>query len=248
VLDPLRSIGAAIGGPMQEWADSAIGSLPVPPGLQPDAEDLRARIDELQTRNDELNARADRLAEQLANGGDAAELDAQTSLESVVSARVVAAGTAFTRSTIAVAAGTDQGVRVDDAVLSGGAVVGRVVAVDGSSSTVRLISDPASSVAVRLRGSRQTALAVGASDPNSVPLDMFDPLAAVDPGQEVVTVGSVGGRPFPPGLPVGTIADASGPVGSLDRRVTVEPLAHLTALDRVQILAASSDGAQQVTR
>ena len=93
----------------------------------------------------------------------------------------------------------------DTAVLSGGALVGRVTEVSRSTATVQLINDADSQVAVRVRDSRELALVSGASQGSELQLELFDPLVQIKPDQRLVTVGSPGGRPFPPGLAVGSV-------------------------------------------
>lgn len=239
--DHLRAAGNAVAGPLQIWADAALGSLPTLP-VRPAAPDgIEQEARDLQRRNQELSLEVDRL-EQLLRSRPGQDTPAAP-LPGLVSAPVVASGPVHSRTHLTIAAGSSRGVAADSAVLVGAAVVGRVVSVGPATSVVQLISDPDSGIAVRLRGSRETALAVGTGDPNRLLLDFYDPLVAAQAGERLVTVGSPGDRPFPAGLTVGTIASVSGRVGSLDRTVSMQPAADLTALDTVEVLLPPGDGA-----
>jgi rod shape-determining protein MreC len=235
----LRSAGALIAVPMQAAAGTALDSASaIRDDRMSAASEHLGRIDELERRNAELSARVDMLSEQVDRSPDA---EPPTGL-SVVAASVVAAGPAYSRTAVAMDVGSADGVSAGSAVLSGGVLVGRVVEAGPNASTAILLDDPASVVAVRVKGSRETALARGTADPNSLALDLYDPLVAARPGDELVTLGSPGDRPYPPGLRVGTIADVVGAVGSPERRITVEPAADLTSLDRVQVVLAAGEG------
>lgn len=242
VTEQLRTAGNAVVGPLQAWADAAVGSLPTVPVQRAAPDGLEQEALDLRRRNQELSLEVDRL-EQLLRSRPGEDTPAAP-LPGLVSAPVVASGPVHSRTHLTIAAGSSRGVAADSAVLVGAAVVGRVVSVGPATSVVQLISDPDSGIAVRLRGSRETALALGTGEPNRMLLDFYDPLAAAQVGERLVTVGSPGDRPFPAGLTVGTIAAVSGRVGSLDRTVSMQPSADLTAVDTVEVLLPSGDGAR----
>ena len=237
----LRAVAAALGGPVQEWADATIGAVRVVPQGRQDAAAAQQEAAELRLRNNELTLQVDRLEQQLRAdaGGDALPTPLRT-----LPATVVAAGPGYGRTTLTLDVGSSDGVAEDTAVIAGGAVVGRILLAGPTTSTVQLITDPDSRVAVRLRGSRETALAAGTADPNSITLQLFDALVDVVPGERVVTVGSPNGRPFPAGLTIGTVSGVSGSVGSLQRTVRMQPAADVTALDRVLVLLPTGDAAR----
>ena len=237
----LRQAGMAVGGPLQSWADSALGAVPDLAAQRQNPEQLQQELAAAQRREAELLLRVDQQAEQLARRDSPAPEQLAT-----VMAPVVAAGPAYSRTRITVGAGRNDGVQPDTAVLSGGALVGRVTEVSRSTATVQLINDADSRVAVRVRDSRELALVSGASQGTELQLELFDPLVQIKPDQRLVTVGSPGGRPFPPGLAVGSVGAVTGDPGSLDRSITVTPAVDLTSLDEVNILLADGDGAQQI--
>ena len=67
-------------------------------------------------------------------------------------------------------------------------------------------------------------------------LQVFDVNAILRPGQELVTFGSAGGRPYVPGVPVGVITRLEGTSSSLTKEALVRPFADDTALGVVGVV------------
>jgi rod shape-determining protein MreC len=65
---------------------------------------------------------------------------------------------------------------------------------------------------------------------------VFDVNAILHPGQELVTFGSAGGRPYVPGVPVGVITKLEGTSSSLTKEALVRPFADDTALGVVGVV------------
>jgi rod shape-determining protein MreC len=108
------------------------------------------------------------------------------------------------RQRLVLAAGSRDGVRVGQAVLDAGGLVGQVIGVMPGSATALLLTDPdhAVPVAVLRSGVRLVAYGDGRSDRlrvTNIPLS-----ADVRVGDQLVTSGL--GRRFPAGFPVGGIA------------------------------------------
>ena len=61
-------------------------------------------------------------------------------------------------------------------------------------------------------------------------LTLFNANAALKAGQELVTFGSVGGRPYVPGIPIGRITTVTTEPGSLTPTALVKPFADFTGL------------------
>jgi len=103
---------------------------------------------------------------------------------------------------LVLAAGTDDGVHIGQAVIDSGGLMGQVIATTGSTATVLLLTDPDHAVPVTVARTGVRLIVYGRGDS----LDLRDiPLSAgVEVGDEIVTSG-LGGR-FPAGFPVGTIA------------------------------------------
>ncbi len=242
--DLLRSAGAAVGGPLQAVSDAAFGPLRTGEFRRADAEQLQRQVAQLAESNRRLQLENDVLAEQVADNpqSSAAAKRAQEQAESAVAAQVVAADPALGVAAVTIDAGADDGVVIDSPVLVAGGLVGRVTATSPSTSSVLLVTDPGSSVAARVTDN--SALVQGVGDRRSADLDYLDPLAEVQVGQTVTTMGSDDGWPYPAGIPVGTVSAVSGDLGDLDRSVTIEPAVGLSTLDHVIVLTRPTDAAR----
>lgn len=145
-------------------------------------------------------------------------------------------------STVTIDKGTADGVRVDDPVINGEGLVGKVTQAASDGAVVSLITD--SSVGVTARVNETNAVGIvqpEVGDPNRLLLQYLPAGASASPGQYVVTSGTVsskGDSLFPRGIPIGqvTSVDESSPYKS----VNVKPLADLHNLDVVQVLTYSS--------
>lgn len=235
----LRAAGAAVGGPLESASSGLLRALP-DQVRRPDAAALLQEVARLQKENERLAMTNQLLADQFAavTGERALAAYAGTLAQATVSARVVGATSPPAHAAVTIDVGSDAGVAPDSAVLVPGGLVGRVVEVGPVTSTVQLVTSPDSGVAVRLSRSRQTGLVQGTGDSHELALRHVDALADVRTGDTVVTLGSPGDRPFPPGLTVGTLSDV-GSAGDVNRRIQVTPAVDVGTLDRVVVLAAS---------
>lgn len=124
-----------------------------------------------------------------------------------ISARVVGdSGSPFVR-TLLLAAGAEDGIAPNEAVIAAGGLVGRIVEVGNRSSRILLLTDLNSRVPVRLADSGYRGILVGNNSPQPV-LAYVPARAKAHPGEEVVTSGD--GGLFPPGLPVGVVTSVVG--------------------------------------
>lgn len=242
----LRSIGQAVGGPLQAWSDSALGPLREGPLPVADTGDLARTVEDLRARNDELERERDQLLDRLSQRASPSVWRCWDAADRQVRfARVVAAApSSFAGSTVTLDSGSADGIVIDLPVLSGSGLVGRVIAVGPSTSTVRLIDDLASEVGARFSGTLETAVVAGSGNPDVLTARLVDPLADVAAGDQLVTIGSPGGSPYPPGIPLASVSEVSGPVGSTTRQILLAPVARLTALDVVAVLVPRADGAE----
>ena len=124
-----------------------------------------------------------------------------------VSARVVANSTSTFAQSIVVNAGSGDGVKKANVVVSSEGLVGRVVAVSPRAAMILLITDLNSRVPVVVGESR--ARAVLAGDNSEFPrLLHVVAETEIKPGDQVATSGMAGG--FPPGVAVGVVAEVDG--------------------------------------
>jgi rod shape-determining protein MreC len=159
-----------------------------------------------------------------------------------VNATVVFKSPNLWHSTVIIDAGSARGVRLNDPVVNGEGLVGKVTQVASDGAQVSLITDSEVGVSAMVNSSGVSGLIqpkVG--DPNDLLLRYLLPAnAAVNPGDYVVTAGTIareGESLFPPDIPIGQVSstDESSPY----REVNVHPLANLHNLDVVQVLTAA---------
>lgn len=145
-------------------------------------------------------------------------------------------------STVTIDKGTGAGVRVNDPVVNGEGLVGKVTQVASDGALVSLITDSAVEVTARISASGAVGVVqpqVG--DPGKLLLQYLPQSTRVSPGDYVMTSGTIsraGDSLYPKGIPIGqvTSVNESGPFES----VNVSPLANLHSLDVVQVLTHTS--------
>ncbi|MBO0878551.1 MAG: rod shape-determining protein MreC [Pseudonocardia sp.] len=159
----------------------------------------------------------------------------------VVPASIVAAGGEYS-DTVTIDAGTGDGIKPNETVLNGDGLVGTVVSADSGTATVQLATDGASTVGVRLAGSNVIGALTGTGQTmasrNELRLTLFSATATMRPGDELVTFGSVGGRPYVAGVPVGTVQTVTSQPGSLTQTAVVKPYADFAGLGVLGVVTA----------
>jgi len=131
------------------------------------------------------------------------------------------------RERVLVNKGARDGVYVGQAVVDSGGVFGQVARVGELTSEVILVSDAAHAIPVQINRNGLRTVAVGTGDTNRLKLPYLPTSADVIAGDLLVTSGLGGG--FPPGYPVGTIAEVKRDPAQSLADVEVKPAA---ALDR----------------
>lgn len=232
-LAPVRSAAASVLGPAQ----SGLLFLARPvTGTAEDLSDARGRTDriaQLAAQNLELAAalRGARFAAADTSSGIAlAEAGRRIGMH-VTMARVVAVDPAA--RSVSVNAGSLDGVDENTAVLDPAGLVGRVSRVTKHSATVLLLVDPLSTVGVRSAATGQLGTLQGTGD-ELCRLTLFDRNARVLPGEELVTFGSRDSRPYPAGVPVGTVESVREVPGGTE--AMVRPHANFGTLDAVGVV------------
>lgn len=144
-----------------------------------------------------------------------------------VTARVIAeTGGPFVK-TLVLAAGAKDGVEPQQAVLGARGLVGRVTESGDEASRILLITDLNSRVPVLIEESKRRAILAG--DNSGQPRLMFmEAEAEIRPGDRIVTSGH--GGVFPPGLPVGVVAQSG------DGVLRVRPFVEWSQLETVSVL------------
>jgi rod shape-determining protein MreC len=201
----------------------------------------QSTIANLQRENAQLRAQLS--AAQLSNA-DEAQLQRLLQLSGrggyrIVPASVIAAGGDFA-DTVTLDVGSNDGIKADETVLNGSGLVGTVTQVSSQTSTVLLATDASSVAGVRLAGSSEIGAVTGTGKSMSgggmLKLTLFDANSVLQPGQQLVTFGSVGDQPYVPGVPVGTVVSVQNSAGGLTQSALVRPFADFTTLGVVGIV------------
>lgn len=240
-IQPLRSATAAVFGPLERGVTAAFSPIGRLVDSVSQLGDQQERIDALEAQNEELRIAVDTAGVDLAR---VAELDALLGLAAdtavdIVPAQVIAVGPAQGFAwTVAIDAGSIDGIEVGMSVINGGGLLGRTVSVGPDTSTVLLLVDATSTAGGRLAGSSQIGIVSGTGRQDLLTMQLLDPLAAIDVGDVVVTFGSQGGRPFVPGIPIGRVESVSGTPGQLTRVANLVPYADASRVTLVGVVVA----------
>ena len=158
-----------------------------------------------------------------------------------VTATVVAKSPNIWYATVTIDKGESSGIRVNDPVVNGEGLVGKVTQVASDAAQVDLITDSTMGVSARIGTSNSTGIVqpkVG--DPNDLLLQYLPQSTRTNKGEYVVTSGTVASPDeslYPPGIPIGQVTSVNEE--SAFKSVNVHPLADLQDLDLVQVLTAT---------
>jgi rod shape-determining protein MreC len=148
-------------------------------------------------------------------------------------------------STVTIDKGEAAGVRLNDPVINGEGLVGKVTQVASDGAEVSLITDSTMGVSARLGNSSATGiLQPKVGEPNDLLLQYLPASTQANKGDYVVTSGTLASGDdslYPPGIPIGQVTSVNEE--SAYRSVNVHPLADLHNLDVVQVLTAAQNSA-----
>jgi rod shape-determining protein MreC len=198
----------------------------------------------LQSENARLRAENDRLRTQALQAGDA-----QSSLQSLlktlnlpwaqniptVPAEVIANSSSNFEVSMQLNKGRDAGIDTGMPVVSGSGLVGRVVVVSKSRSTVLLMTDPTSNVGVRFGPAGNLAVATGQGAGAPLRVDLIPPQVPLNKGDLMYTSG-LQQSIYPPGVPIGTVLTTGVQRGSFQQDVSLAPIADLSRLQFVAVM------------
>ncbi|GGT09351.1 rod shape-determining protein MreC [Nonomuraea spiralis] len=239
-LRPLRSAGSWVFGAAERFGGGVVRPVGGFLHALASAPSAQRHIEQLQEENAKLRA-----------GLSSTTLDATRSAElkkllgltgtggyKVVPANVVARrGQPGFEDSVQIDVGTGDGVRTDMTVLNGDGLVGRVIDASPATSTVLLLSDPASAAGARLEGGQEIGVVHGVGENGRlVQFRLLDSTAPMERGGRIVSFGSKNGRPYVPGVPIGVIERVESTPGELTRIAYARPFADLTALDVVGVV------------
>jgi rod shape-determining protein MreC len=157
-----------------------------------------------------------------------------------VTGRVIARSPTIWYSTVTIDHGTSAGVAVNDPVINGDGLVGRVTSATAGTAQVTLITDHTSAVSAKVvPDGIQGVIRPEVGDPTDLVLDFIDSSKHVRVGETVVTSGWKArglSSLYPYGIPLGRVTQASVAEQEASQQVHVRPYADLRQLEFVQVL------------
>jgi rod shape-determining protein MreC len=148
---------------------------------------------------------------------------------------------------VVVAAGRGDGVRVNDPVVNGDGLVGRVTKVSGRTAQVTLLTDDKSAVSAAVVGAKAAGMirheSVGSE---LLVLDQVKKRFDVHKGDKVVTAGSARGDElpslYPRGIPIGEVVSVAQSDIEPFKRIQVQPYVDFGVIDSVIVLVPKRAG------
>lgn len=235
VLSPIESGASRALKPFRDaigWTGDVVGAKGENRRLKNEVGQLRRDLAQAQTDN--------RNAAQLGRFADIARADSFPQGVQPLTARVIARSPTVWYSAVRINKGSGDGVAVDQPVITGDGLAGRVSQVTGGTATITLVTDEKSSVSAQVMPDGANGIVrpkVG--DPNDLLLDFVQKGRPVRKGQTVVTSGFTSGKLeslFPRGIPIGKVTGVDRSELEIYQSVHIQPFADLRRMDFVQVL------------
>lgn len=224
---PVQNAVASVTRPIRDFVTS-LGSVGSKDQIIADLRQHNAELQGQLATSEYVRNRAQQLDELLKIAGEGNY--------KVVPAQVVAVGPDQGFAwTVTIDAGSIDGLKMDQDVITGRGLVGRIVRVTKTDATVELLVDSTSTVGARVERSMSIGFLNGTGEAKRMEFQLLDPFAQIRTGDRLVSFGVRGGI-YVPGLPLGTITDITGSPGQLTRVATVVPFVDVNALDLVGVI------------
>ncbi|MCH7511076.1 MAG: rod shape-determining protein MreC [Chloroflexi bacterium] len=238
-FEPLENAALQVAGPVETALRDATRPVADFVNNFTDVNRLSDENHALRTENERLAAANARLQEvEGENRQLRALLDIRPLLtgQDLVPANVFAREPSNLEELIAIDRGRADGLREGMVVLTRqGSLVGTISRVLDNAAWVTLITDPTSAVSAFIQESRAQGVVVGAPD-GTLTMEFVQETAEVKEGDLVLTSG-LGGR-HPAGELIGQVVEVEGASQELFQTVRVQPLADLSRLEAVLVLAS----------
>ena len=237
---------SAVFAPLQEGADRALKPARDLVNWFDETLDARGELDRTQAELEELRTKVAAGETALSENNQLRKLlglreagELPLGYETVTG-RVIARSPTVWYSTVTIDHGTSAGIDVDDPVISGDGLVGRITSATRGTAQVTLITDHTSAVSAKVVPSGiQGVISPEVGNPSELVLDFIDSSKQVREGQIVVTSGwkARGLSSFYPyGINVGSVTRATVAEQEASQQVQVRPFADLRDLEFVQAL------------
>jgi len=156
--------------------------------------------------------------------------------ENPLIADIIGHDTSYFRKSILINIGKKQGASVDDAVVFGSALVGRITAAGNSSSRAMLITDPASNIPSRFLESRMQGMVQGTGDDTCI-VKYISRNAEIKEGDVVISSG-IGGI-FPKSIYIGDIVTVEDNGAKLFKDIKLKPKIDFSKIEHVLVIKTS---------
>lgn len=226
VTTPVRVLGSLVATPFNA-AGNVMGNLTA----------SQETLSELREQNAELTAQVAELSE---SKKTSERLESLLNLQSTYSltstaARVIGNSSDAWSRAVTIDKGTAAGFSCGMAVCNSGGVIGQIVEVSATTSTVQLITDEGSGVSAMIQSTRAQGMLQGQPD-GSLRLSYVSTESDVKVGDIVITSG-IGGV-YPKGLPLGTVSSVEK--SDNDVYYTIVVRAQSTAENNEEVLVITS--------
>ena len=156
----------------------------------------------------------------------------------VVAAKVINRGSSATfKQTITIDIGKSSGVDINMTVISDSGLVGVVKSVTSNSAIVLLMSDPTFKIGVRIAGTQSIGVVSGQGGSTYL-LQLLDATGEIKKGDVLVARGSQNGKPFVPGVPVGTVTTVQSNASSITQNADVVGISNLEQIGVVAVVTS----------
>ena len=213
------------------WFGATIDAKQERDQLAKQRDQLRGEVAQLQAQNRELD--------QLKG---LQQMDTSGGLQqySPVGARVYQRSPSTWYQTATINKGSSDGVHVDDPVINGQGLVGKVKSLSSGNAVVMLLTDQDFGVSAMApaRGEPGSITPIAGSGGDLL-FDLVDDAEKIQKGDLIVTAGTTSQAlpsVYPRSILIGTVKQIDSGEGKLDRRIHVQPAADLLHLDMVQVL------------
>lgn len=226
VTTPVRVLGSLVATPFNA-AGNVMGNLTA----------SQETLSELREQNAELTAQVAELSE---SKKTSERLESLLNLQSTYSltstaARIIGNSSDAWSRAVTIDKGTAAGFSCGMAVCNSGGVIGQIVEVSATTSTVQLITDEGSGVSAMIQSTRAQGMLQGQPD-GSLRLSYVSTESDVKVGDIVITSG-IGGV-YPKGLPLGTVSSVEK--SDNDVYYTIVLRAQSTAENNEEVLVITS--------
>ena len=226
VTTPVRVLGSLVSTPFNA-AGNVMGNLTA----------SQETLSELREQNAELTAQVAELSE---SKKTSERLESLLNLQSTYSltstaARIIGNSSDAWSRAVTIDKGTAAGFSCGMAVCNSGGVIGQIVEVSATTSTVQLITDEGSGVSAMIQSTRAQGMLQGQPD-GSLRLSYVSTESDVKVGDIVITSG-IGGV-YPKGLPLGTVSSVEK--SDNDVYYTIVVRAQSTAENNEEVLVITS--------